>query len=46
VQRTATAQRGHAHVLDRIGVGPQDDVVDDAVDRADQEAADRHLQVA
>jgi len=41
-----TVQRGHTHVLDRIGVRPQGDVVDEAVDRADQEAAHHHLKFA
>ena len=46
VERMRTVQRGHTHVLDRIGVRPQGDVVDEAVDRADQEAAHRHLKFA
>lgn len=46
VERTRTVQRGNPHVPDRIGVRPQDDFVDEAVDRADQEAAHRHLKWA
>jgi hypothetical protein len=39
-------QRGQAHVLDRIGVKTDDNVVEEGLDRGHQEVAHRHIDLA
>lgn len=44
-ERARALQRGQAHVLDRIGIGIQDDLVNEALDRTAEEIAHSHVEL-